>query len=59
MNRNHSTMNQPLWLAIAKIPYFYISKGYKRIWDALTGRYFMLPTLFGLSQTFNIQNDEK
>lgn len=34
-------------------------RDYKRIWDALTGRYFMLPALFGLSQTFNIQNDEK
>ena len=27
-------------------------RDYKRIWDALTGRYFMLPTILGLRQTF-------
>lgn len=33
-------------------------RDYKRIWDALTGRYFMIPSLIGLSQTFNFQNNE-
>lgn len=28
-------------------------RDYKRIWDALTGKYFMIPSLIGLSQTFN------
>ena len=33
-------------------------RDYKRIWDALTGRYFIIPSLIGLSQTFNFQNNE-
>lgn len=34
-------------------------RDYKRIWDALTGRYFVIPSLIGLSQTFNFQNNEE